>query len=168
MHVSGTIHRVTEDDIIRFATSMSGVVAVTASEAGGAPEGSWGDTFFFYDPEGDTPADRRFPFATIVTGDYDGFDTASDLDRPGVFRLNVAVGRDSYRDLLGHLPAAHADHQGDFDYAATDRLLPHPVYAAQGWVSILNPGDATSARARFLLADARTLAAERHERRSST
>ena len=41
------------------------------------------------------------PFATIVTKDYTGFDTASDLNRPGVFRLNVGVGRDTFRALFG-------------------------------------------------------------------
>ena len=29
------------------------------------------------------------------------------------------------------------------DYAAYDRLLPHPVYAKQLWISILNPSDGT-------------------------
>ena len=29
------------------------------------------------------------------------------------------------------------------DYAAYDQLLPHPVYAKQLWISILNPSDAT-------------------------
>ncbi len=29
------------------------------------------------------------------------------------------------------------------DYAAFDRLLPHPVYAKQLWISILNPTDVT-------------------------
>ena len=29
------------------------------------------------------------------------------------------------------------------DYAALDRLVPHPVYARQLWISILNPSDAT-------------------------
>ena len=31
----------------------------------------------------------------------------------------------------------------DPDYTAFDRLLPHPVYAKQLWISILNPTDAT-------------------------
>src|SRR5919201_1444819 len=80
----------TEDDIIAFVTSLPGVVAVTAGEANGAPEVAWGDSFFFYDPDG-KPSARRMPFATIVTKDYDGFDTASNLNRPGVFRLNIGV-----------------------------------------------------------------------------
>ncbi len=29
------------------------------------------------------------------------------------------------------------------DFAAYDRLLPHPVYAKQLWISLLNPSDAT-------------------------
>ena len=154
----------TADEIIKLAGSLPGVVAVTASEASGAPEAAWGDTFFFYDPDGDIPDNRRFPFATIVTTDYDGFDTASDLNRPGVFRLNIAVGRDRFTDLVGHSPAAHADYHADFDYTALDRLLPHPVYASQSWVSILNPDAATGELARTLFSEARTRAMQRHAR----
>jgi uncharacterized protein DUF6194 len=154
---------VTEDDIIRCVVSLPDVAVVTASETNGAPEVSWGDSFFFYDPEeGDPPGDRRFPFATIVTKDYDGFDTASNLDRVGIYRLNISVGRTKFEDLLGYPPAAHAEHQADFDYAALDQVLPHPVYATQAWVSILNPGEATSAQARSLIADAHARAAARY------
>lgn len=145
------------DDIIAFVTGLPGVVAVTASEADGAPEAAWGDSFFFYDPDADTPPDRRMPFATIVTTDYDGFDTASNLNRPGVFRLNIAVGRQVFDQLIGD---PHPD------YTALDRLIPHPVYAAQCWVAILNPGATTAALARSLLTDAHAKAAQRHHRRS--
>jgi len=158
---------VTADEIIALVSAMPGVVVDTASETTGAPEVAWGDSFFFYDPDGD-PANRRLPFATIVTKDYAGFDTASDLNRPGVFRLNIAVGRRRYQDLTGHTPAAHGDHHAEFDYTDTDRLLPHPVYAAQGWIAILNPGQATFPRVSSLLIEARARAAERHKRRSST
>jgi hypothetical protein len=72
-------------------------------------------------------------FATIATGD--DFDDASDLGREGVFRLNIGVtGRtfDRYVD-----PSVEPDH------AALDRILPHPLYAAQHWLSILNPSSAS-------------------------
>jgi hypothetical protein len=149
------------DDIIAFAAGLPGVVAVTAGEENDAPEVSWGDTFFFHDPDGD-PAARRMPFATIVVHDYDGFDTASGLNRPGVFRLNLAVGRTAYEELLGHPPAAYADHAGSFDPTALDTLIPHPVYAAQSWVAILCPGEATAALARELLTGAHARAVRRH------
>jgi cation transport regulator len=41
------------------------------------------------------------------------------------------VGRDTFRRLVGDASAP--------DYAAFDRFLPHPVYARQLWISILNP-----------------------------
>jgi len=155
------------EDIIQFVSSLAGVVAVTASESNGAPEAAWGDSFFFYDPDGD-PADRRLPFATTVVKDYQGFDTASNLDRPGVFRLNIAVGRESFQELVGYGPAEHENHRARFDYTTPDQLLPHPVYAVQAWVSILNPAEATSDRARSLLMDAHARAAERHGRRGGS
>jgi hypothetical protein len=153
---------VTEDDVIRFVGGLPGVETVTASEANGAPEVAWGDSFFFYNPQGDTPPDRRQPFATIVIKDYPGFDTASDVDRPGMFRVNIAVGREVYEELLGHPPAAHTEHRVDYDYSALDRIIPHPVYATQGWISVLNPGEATAEKTRSLLTTAHARAAKRH------
>jgi hypothetical protein len=156
----------TQDDIITLVTGLPGGVTFTASEANGAPEASWGDSFFYYDPDGE-PTNRRMPFATIVVHDYDGFDTASHLNRPGVFRLNIAVGRTAFEELIGYPPREHAARSARFDYTAIDKLLPHPAYATQAWVAILNPGEATSALARSLLTDAHALAVRRHRRRAS-
>jgi uncharacterized protein DUF6194 len=152
---------VTEDDIVQFVATLPRAAAMMASQATGAPEVAWGDWFFFYDREGETPPDRRFPFGTIVTKDYDGWDTFSQLNRPGVFRLNIAVGRHRFEDLMGYPPAEHAKKQQLFDYTALDRLLPHPVYGSQGWVSILNPGDTTGEQAKSLLTEAHARATER-------
>lgn len=151
----------TEEELIALAEELPGVVVQTASEEGGAPEVAWGDRFFFYDPSGNTPESQRMPFATIVTSDYPGWDEYSDLDRPGVFRLNLSVGREAYTQLLGHSPAEFAAHASDFDYTALDRLLPHPVYGVQSWVSIVCPGEATSEQARSLLTAAHARAARR-------
>lgn len=159
---AGSARGLTENDIIEFVTRLPGVVSITASKAAAAPEAAWGDTFFYYDPEGDLPAARRFPFATIVITDYEGFDTASNLNRPGVFRLNIGVGRTTFQDLVGYPPSAHAEHHTRFDYSGLDQLVPHPAYAAQAWISILNPGEATTALARSLLVDAHARAARRH------
>lgn len=150
----------TEEEIIRFTSGLPGVVVVTASEANGAPEIAWGDSFFFYDPDG--TADRRIPFTTIVTKDYDGFDMLSKLNRPGLFRLNVAVGRERFEELLGYPPAEHEPRSASVDYAALDEVIPHPVYAAQGWVSILCPGPNTSEEARSLITSAQQRAMARH------
>ncbi len=52
-----------------------------------------------------------------------------------MYRVNVGVDRDTFRRLVGSA--------GDPDYAAFDRFVPHPVYARQRWISILNPSHAT-------------------------
>jgi Family of unknown function (DUF6194) len=154
---------VTEEEIIKFAAGLPGVEVMTASEADGAPEVAWGDSFIFYDPDRDIPPDRRFPFATIVTKDYDGFDKASKLNREGIFRLNMSVGRRQFEELIGYPPTKHADHAADFDYTVLDTVIPHPAYARQAWVSILNPGQRTSDQARILIMQARDRAAARHK-----
>jgi hypothetical protein len=89
-----------------------------------------GATFFSLDPEQHWPN-----FATIVTTDEHDVGAPSNLSRPGVFRLNLGVSRATFQHVVGSLT--------DPDYAAFDRLLPHPVYARQLWISIVNPSDAS-------------------------
>ena len=83
-------------------------------------------TFFSLD-------DRQWPnFATIVTTDE--HDHASNLSRPGIFRLNIGtLSRETFARLVGD-----ADPQ---DFTVLDQVLPHPVYAKQRWISILNPSN---------------------------
>jgi hypothetical protein len=91
--------------------------------------GTW---FFSFDPE------KHFPnFATIVTNN--DYDDGSDLDRPGVYRLNLGLSRATFERLVGDAldPALPSE------YTALDTLLPHPTYAAQLWISILNPSATT-------------------------
>lgn len=90
-----------EHEVVEFISALPGVVTVTASETSGAPDVAWGDSFFSYDPEGVGADAWGANFATVVTKDYVGFDTASNLDRPGVFRLNVGVGREKIPGRAG-------------------------------------------------------------------
>ena len=77
--------------------------------------GTW---FFSFDPE------RHFPnYATIVTNN--DYDDGSDLDREGVFRLNLGLTRATFERLVGD----QIDPANTPDYAALDTLLPHPTYA---------------------------------------
>jgi uncharacterized protein DUF6194 len=153
---------VSEEDLIQALTDLPGVVMTTATEANGDPEVAWGDSFFFYDPDDNIPADRRMPFATIVVSDYPGFDVASNLDRPGVFRLNLAVGRARFEDLFGFPPAEFPEHERVFDFTVLDQVIPHPAYAKQGWISILVPGERTSDQVPVLIGYAHERARDRH------
>ena len=86
-------------------------------------------TFFSLD-------EKHWPnFATVVWTDEHDEGAPSKLSRPGVYRLNVGVGKETFQRLIGSMTEP--------DYAAFDRVLPHPVYAKQRWIAILNPSDAT-------------------------
>jgi hypothetical protein len=151
----------TMDEILAFvAERFTDVTTLVASEENGAPRAAWGDAFFTYAPPADSgrPA-PRMPFATIVTQDYHGFDEASRLDRLGVFRLNVSVGRGAFDRLLG---AGWADRT--YVPAAFDVVMPHPVYAGQGWLCILNPSDGSRPTVVDLLTDAHGRAVAQHRR----
>ena len=148
-----------------IADAFEGVEVQVASEETGAPEVAWGDWFFFYHPGGDDPPDRRMPFATIVTKDYGDFDRASNLDRPGVFRLNIGVGKDTYRKLFGPQPKSPPPGEPvatGHDFAALDEILPHPFYASMSWISVLNPSEATMEKLRPLIAEAHSIAVKRY------
>jgi hypothetical protein len=109
----------TVETIVEYITeTYAGVDVVTIP-------GAW---FFSLDPE------KHWPnFATIVTTDE--HDQASDLERAGVFRLNLGVDRETFE--------RHAAGSAEADPTAFDHVFPHPVYAAQRWLSILNPSAAT-------------------------
>jgi hypothetical protein len=139
-----------------IATTFAGVDIVVASREAGAPEVSWGDTFFIYDPERTLESTRRFPFATIVTNDYGDFDNASDLNRSGIFRLNIGVSNETYQSLFAV--------SREYDFAALDQLMPHPVYGRNHWVCVLNPSDSTFETVKPLVAEAYDIAVKRHRR----
>ena len=51
------------------------------------------------------------------------------------------------------------------DYAEADRLFPHPVYAKQRWVSVVDPGDGTWQEVRALLEEAHGIAVAREAKK---
>ena len=114
-------------EISRYITdTFEGVDVVVASDA----------SFFFYNPDSTLPPDHRFPFVTIVTSD--AYDQFSNLNRPSVFRLNIGIGKQTFRSRFG-LPKAPAggddaaesdDTSSDHDFTALDQLMPHPVAAS--------------------------------------
>ena len=151
------VNVVDEESIRAFiASTFEGVDVTIGSEAAGSPELAWGDTFFIYDPNHDLPPNLQFPFATIVIKDYGDFDNASDLNRPGVFRLNIGVSRQTFDSLFSH----GAEH----DFTTLDTLMPHPVYGRNHWVCVLNPSAETFASLQPLLAEAYGIAARRRRR----
>lgn len=115
----------------------------------------FGYTFFFYRGE------RIHAFATIASSGNQ-YEQVSRLDRPGVFRLNIGVSRETFKSLFG----TNKINVSDYDFALLDTLLPHPEYSAQSFICVLSPSDATFERIRPLLAEAYEIAVRKFNRRS--
>lgn len=137
----------TTDEIKAFVEELSGVLTLSPQEGDGTPEIAWGDLFFSYAPDGVLPPGQ--PFATVVTKDYPG-EPASGLGA-GIFRVNVDAGR------RGQQPPP--------DPARRDAVIPHPVHASLGWVSVVDPGPRADAELRTLLIESHRSAARRWHRR---
>jgi Family of unknown function (DUF6194) len=126
-------------------------------------DGTW---FFFFD------SDHMFPFATLVTNDL--HDTASDLERPGVYRLNIGVSKETWIGLFGEptkgTPGDHGIGSGssaDWDFTKLDTLMPHPVYGRMHWVCVLCPSEKTFDSLKPLLAEAYELNVARSLKKES-
>lgn len=154
----------TMDEIIDFVNGLEGVVTQRAEAGDGSPEIAWGDTFFYYAPDGAIPEATQ-PFATVVTKNYPGDDT-SRLDRAGVFRVNVAAGKEAFLTHTGRAARETGLTGAERPGAdALDAVVAHPVYGSLGWLSVLNPGPRTDSDVRRLLEQAHGLARARHLRR---
>jgi hypothetical protein len=105
---------------------------------------NFGYLFFF------VGEDRRLPFVTIASQDNE-YEKVSDLSRPGVFRVNVGVKKETFQDLFPTVDEAT-------DYTVLDRFLPHPDYAAQFWICILSPGPESVDRLKSYIEEAYGLA----------
>ncbi|QSE77994.1 DUF6194 family protein [Rhodococcus koreensis] len=149
----------TIDDIIDFVEGLDDVLTLRPVPGDGSPEISWGDTFFYYSPDGVVPTTTQ-PFATIVTKNYPS-DEDSRLDRAGAFRVNIHAGREAFIVALGHAPREQGS--ADVDAGAPDTVIAHPVYGS--WLAVVNPGTRTSQLTRELLRTAYAVARSRYERK---
>jgi hypothetical protein len=128
-----------EQSIAQYITTFDNIEVETAD----------GSLFFFYGKE------RNFPMVTLVT--TDSYDQFSQLDRPSVFRLNIGLSRATFRSLFVT--------GKDYDFAALDQIMPHPVYGQMFWICVLNPTVATFEKVQPLLAEAYDSAVKRQASR---
>jgi hypothetical protein len=114
-----------------------------------------GYIFFFYRD------DHMVPFATIASSGNE-YEKVSNLDRPGVYRLNIGVSRETFRSLFG----SDNINVSDYDFTALDIIMPHPDYSAQLFICVLSPGEATFERIKPLLAESYDIAAKKYKRKA--
>lgn len=114
-------------------------------------EENFGYTFFFV---GD---DHRLPFVTIADNDSE-YDKVSNLNREGMFRLNIGVSRATFEQITA------GKRTDAVDYTELNVFMPHPHYAQQYFVCILNPAGDNVEKTKELIMEARSIAAERLQR----
>src|SRR5258706_16056114 len=111
---------------------------------------AYGFQMFFY------RSDRTLSFASLISSDYD-YDHISNLNRPGVFRLNIGVSKLTFQSLFG----TDEVNLNDYDFTALDIIMPHPEYAQYHFICVLSPSEETFEKIRSLLAEAHDIAARR-------
>lgn len=118
------------------------------------PLNSWGERSFFLNPG--NKLKRGTYFATIKNQDGE-HDQASNLNREGIFRLNIGISKNAYLSLFHTLPKRPNKGcviEGNFNFQQINQILPHPIYAWMGWVCILNPDEKNFEQCKLLLEDA--------------
>ncbi|GAB2564876.1 DUF6194 family protein [Nocardia heshunensis] len=138
------------EELIDYIENLGGVLTLSPGPGSPFPEIAWGDHFFYYAPDGQTPT-RTQPFATIVTKNYPD-DTTSDLNHPQTFRLNISAGREAFIATLGYPPRDTSSHPANA--AQRDTLIAHPIYATAGWLAVVNPATTTDHAVQELLTTA--------------
>src|SRR5262245_7821702 len=102
------------------------------------------------------------PFATIAsTGN--AYEQISRLDRPGVYRLNIGVSRETFQALFGK----NKINISDYDFTILDTILPHPDYSAQFFICVLSPSEANFEKIKPLLAEAYDIAVKKYNQRKA-
>lgn len=100
---------------------------------------NWGERGLFYNPN------QQFPKGAYVLTfkEKDGpNDAASHLNADDRYRLNLKLSKKTFMTLfhaLPNRPAAGHVIEGDYDFTARDRIMPHPIYGWMTWMCVLNP-----------------------------
>lgn len=115
---------------------------------------SWGETGIFYNP--DNLLKRGVYILTVKEKDGDN-DKGSKFNRDGVYRLNIGIKKSTFIQLFGIIPLrpkAGGVVDMNYDFTEIDIILPHPVYAWMGWISVLNPSVETFEKLKPLIKEA--------------
>ena len=126
---------------------------------------SWGESGIFYNPGGVL---KRGVYVLTVKEKDGANDRASQLNRPGIYRVNLGLRKETCTRLFGPLPSRPPKGgvvSAGADFTALDRLMPHPVYAWMGWIAALNPSPETFEAMKPLIQESYEYAREKFAKR---
>jgi len=144
------------------------IVAHVRTAHEGVTDGTnWGERGLFYNPGGRLP--KGTYVLTFKEKDSEN-DKASNVDRPGVYRLNLGLSKPTFTTLFGAIPRrppAGGIINTGHNFAALDTLTPHPHYGWLAWMCVLNPSPPTFEALKPLIGESVALAKARFERRTA-
>lgn len=114
---------------------------------------SLGYSLFFYGN------DHILPFVSIAKSDNE-YDGVSNLNRDGVFRVNIGVSKETFNRLFN-------DPKKEWDYTKLNSFMPHPHYSAQHFICILNPVEEKLEETIAFISEAHLIAKNRYEKKKS-
>ncbi len=126
---------------------------------------SWGERGIFYNPN--NTLKRGIYVLTVKEKDGDN-DKSSDLNREKIYRVNIGIRKNTFINMFGSVPTRPPKGgivDMPYDFAKTDKILPHPVYAWMSWVCVLNPSETTFERLKPLIQEAYEYAKEKYSKR---
>ncbi len=104
---------------------------------------NWGERGVFYNPENLLP--KGIYVLTVKEKDGPN-DKASQVNREGVYRLNLGISKPTFMKMFDSIPARPAAGRivnTGHDFSQLDKITPHPVYGWMSWIAVLNPSDST-------------------------
>lgn len=126
---------------------------------------NWGEKGIFYNPDYRLP--KGVYILTIKEKDGDN-DKASNINRDGIYRVNLGLRKDSFKDMFLSVPKrppAGCVVEMDYDFTRLDTIMPHPVYAWMGWICVLNPSEQTFEKLKPLIEESYWFAQEKFNKR---
>ena len=146
----------TPNDIIKYCLEqLADVVEVI----------SWGERSIFYNPGGVL---KRGVYVMTIKEKDGPNDNSSKLNRDGIWRVNIGIRQTTFQQRFGDLPKRPGKGgivNMPYDFTTLDTILPHPVYAWMGWVSVLNPSSETFDHLKPLINEAYEFAQEKLRKR---
>jgi hypothetical protein len=127
---------------------------------------AWGETSYFFNPG--HLLKRGTYFVTIKEKNGEN-DRASNLDRAGIWRLNIGICKATFLSIFNAIPERPPKGgviAGPWDFTATDFITPHPIYGWMSWIAVLSPSEETWQHCIPLIKDAYERASATFEKRT--
>ena len=126
---------------------------------------SWGEKGIFYNPNNVL---KRGVYILTIKEKEGANDKSSNLNRENVFRVNLGIRKNTFLKMFSEIPKrpdAGKTVKMNYNFTELDKIIPHPVYAWMGWISVLNPSKETFENLKPLIHESYEYAKEKFKKK---